>query len=90
MNLQSSATLSSGDYWLLVRYKGVAAANGGMRYDSGDTDQGTSKIETYEAFPDSITLTNNDNKYSIYATYSTGGGDEPVDDSGRQDVIWFD
>ena len=41
-----------------------------MRSDSGDTNQGHADEKTYDSFPDPLEPAHNDNKYSIYCSYT--------------------
>jgi len=63
-----SGTLVSGTAYVLLNWFDV---NCGMEYDDGDADQGHRRTITYGDWLDPITLYHNDNKYSIYGTYST-------------------
>lgn len=72
-NLSPNVSLSAVDYVLVVwgneQYVDV-------KYDSGSTNQGHDDAQTYNSFPDSASFTHDDNKYSIYATYTPSGEEE--------------
>ena len=72
----NSFSLSAIDYILVVwgEYSGKGSyAN--LYYDTGATNQGKSQSLTYTGtFPDPATFTSDTNKYSIYVTYTAGGG----------------
>jgi hypothetical protein len=59
------------------------ASNCQFYYDSGDTGQTNWKASTYPNFPDPFGTPDggNNNKYSIYATYTTGATIKTVTDS---------
>jgi len=44
-----------------------------LYWDAGDANQGHYQSKNYNSFPDPLVPTHDNNKYSIYCTYSTGG-----------------
>ena len=80
-------TLSpSTEYVLLI----ISNANSiSLYYDSGDTDQGHYDGSNEYDSPVNLGLASHtDRKYSIYATYTTGGEEEAP--AKKQDVVWFE
>jgi len=52
-----------------------------LYYDAGDADQGHYQSVSYNSFPNPLVPTHDNNKYSIYCTYTTGGVLKEVTDS---------
>jgi hypothetical protein len=64
-----------------------------IAYDTGDTNQGHWKNQAYDGWPDPCSFSHNTNKYSIYCTYTTGGGPtlvEVTDTMGLSDTVLVD
>lgn len=67
--LSNPSLISSTDYVLVVWHGGVSVSFQ-VQYDSGSTDQGHRDSQTYNGWPDPLVPTHNNNKYSIYCTYT--------------------
>ena len=75
-NITGSPSISAVDYVLVVGGKDYNDYyRAWTKYDSGDTNQGHYKDITFPTFPDPASFTHNNNKFSIYCTYTAGGGD---------------
>lgn len=71
----SNPEISSIDYILVAGSDGSGSpVHSSLYYDSGDTNQGHYQTITYPTFPSTASFSNNNNKYSIYATYTESGG----------------
>jgi len=78
----TSPDFSAVDY-VLVYQNANNFPDNGFKYDAGDINQGHTQTNTYGTFPSTASFTHNNNKYSIYATYTTEGGEgeeEPIPD----------
>lgn len=74
----SDPTVSAVDYWLVQAPTNTSSSGTtGIAYDSGATDQGLRDTGAGNDPPPStlVPSTLEDRKYSIYATYTAGGGD---------------
>lgn len=70
--LNVSGSISAANYWLLLN---TADTQLYFYYDTGATNQGLSKAQTYGTWPSSFSSpTYNTRMYSIYATYTASGG----------------
>lgn len=71
-DVESQVDITAGDYWLVAWASGTAA----MPYDDGDTNQGAIDSDTYGdgIWPDPLSPTYYDRKYSIYCRYEERGG----------------
>lgn len=67
----ASPTLTAVDYILVGWGQFAKYTTSQIYYDSGDTDQGHVDSETYGTFPDPLVPSHNNNKYSIYCTYTS-------------------
>lgn len=71
-NFPSAPTLAAADYWLLFW---TDSSNPEFKYDSVGGWPYTYTIATYGAWPSHIDMgSSSGRKYSIYCTYTTGGG----------------
>lgn len=59
--------------YILVAWgnRGGSQGSSGLYYDAGNVDQGHEDSATYGTWPNPLVPTHNDNKYSIYCTYTT-------------------
>ena len=79
LNFTSAPTFTAVDY-LLAGWSSPGIASGdpelNIAYDTGDANQGHTRQQDYVAnWPNPLTVDSHDtNKYSIYATYTPGGG----------------
>lgn len=79
----TSPSISAADYYLVVWCGSTGYNTQVLFYDSGASDQGKSQTITYSAgnWPDPYNPDTSDTKkYSIYATYTAGGGGTAVKD----------
>ena len=67
---------SSATSYILVVWATVFS-NFYIYYDAGNTNQGHYQSLTYGTFPDPLVPTHDDNKYSIYCTYTTAAPPKP-------------
>lgn len=69
INISSGGTISATDYYLV----GWADYTSTINFDT-ETNKGGYNDVTYGTFPNPASFTASNNKYSIYATYTEGGG----------------
>ncbi len=70
-----SASLTADTEYVLVL---MSDGNIPLTYNGGDTDQGHKQGRSYsDGFPGTASFNHNNNKYSIYCTYTPGGGGVP-------------
>jgi len=72
INLAGTTTISAISYVLQGKNYNAGLT---LYYDAGDTNQGYYASNGMFSWDDPETFSNNDNKYSIYATYTAGGGE---------------
>jgi hypothetical protein len=72
-NIVGDCSIQDANY-ILVAWAIQDAAPGIVLYDSGATNQGKTASSTPNGFPSSVSFSNNNNKYSIYATYEEAAG----------------
>lgn len=70
--VSGSPSISAVEYVLVGWGSGPFAC--GPNYDAGVTNQGHTQSLTYGTWPNPANFSHNNNKYSIYATYTAGGG----------------
>jgi hypothetical protein len=76
-------TMSSANYWLC--WSGNSGGLRAIAYDAGTTNQGGVSAGSYQPDPWEPNL--NNNKYSVYATYTAGGGGGTVVEDPPQIII---
>jgi len=72
-------SLTANTEYILVVWSN--SAFGAIAYSAGDADQGHYQSLTYDSFPNPLVPTHNNNKYSIYCTYTAGATLKEVADS---------
>jgi len=71
LNVSGSPSITAIDYVIVAwGYSYEADRHANIRYDSGGTDQGHQQSLAYGDWPSTASFAHNDNKYSIYATYT--------------------
>lgn len=75
LNIPATYVVNGTEYVFVVWAEAVVPGTIAVAYDGGITNQGKFKLaETYGTdFPSPISFSNDDNKYSIYATYGETG-----------------
>ena len=80
-------TFSATDYVIVAWNENFSFDAAVLNYDTGATDQGHTDVETFNGFPATATFVHNDNKYSIYVTYTPSGASAPYNPRLRRVII---